>query len=159
RTEPFVLSELQNANSVAAKYSDSELALLAWPLREVWRQDCVSLFRRRIADCPFVSRRLGSFSVENGDRLLGFCFDPAHRKLRRSRTLHYPRSDHDWRNSRGNRREFHCSRVDERGFPPRRAGSCGSRGRARLRDFVDRARRWQDRVRQKTSEAGRANSV
>src|SRR5204863_319421 len=46
RTEPFVLSELQNANSVAAKYSNSELALLAWSLREVWRQDCVSLFRR-----------------------------------------------------------------------------------------------------------------
>src|SRR5205807_4452615 len=105
RTEPFVLSELQNTNSVAAKYSNSELAIFAGPLREMWRQDCVSLFRRRIADCPFVSRRLGSFSVEDGDCLLGFRFDPAHRNLRRSRTLHYSRSDHHRRNDRGRSEE------------------------------------------------------
>ena len=77
--------------------------------------------------------------MEDRDRLLGFCFDPAHRNFRRSGTLYYSRPNHDWRDDRGDCREFYCSRIDEHGLASGGANSRRSRGRARLRDFVDRA--------------------
>src|SRR5262249_45487021 len=84
RAAPVVLPVLQDANSVASKYSARELVGFAWPLRKMRQQDRFPLSRRRIAYRAFVPRGLGIFSLENRDRLLGLRFHFAHRDLCRS---------------------------------------------------------------------------
>lgn len=65
---------MQTADSVAAKSSIGQLDFAARPLRELWRENRLSLFRGGIDHRAAFSGNLAKFPVADGDCVLDFRF-------------------------------------------------------------------------------------